>query len=213
MYIENVFVCMAAPLLVGMFVAGRRYYFDFWFILAGMAACLLSAYVNSFFTGFYHADVISAASEITPVVEEIIKLFPLLFYLLVFEPEQKKARIAIIIIDASFATFENICWMTENGAARLDYLLLRGFSTGAMHVVCGTLVGYGLVFVWQRPWLKAAGTMGLLCAAITFHAMYNLLISFPGVIRNIGYGMPIVTAVLCVAGSRLHRTLDPADDS
>ena len=47
-----------------------------------------------------------------------------------------------------------------------------------MHVICGAIVGGGLAYVWQRTWLKIAGTCGLLGAAITFHAIYNLLIAY-----------------------------------
>lgn len=34
---------------------------------------------------------------------------------------------------ASFATFENVCYLTQNGAGQFVYLLIRGFGTGAMH--------------------------------------------------------------------------------
>jgi hypothetical protein len=81
--------------------------------------------------------VATATAEITPVVEEIMKLLPLLFYLLVFEPEAGAGADAMLVIAVSFATFENVCWLVENGAEQLDFLLLRGFGTGAMHVVCG----------------------------------------------------------------------------
>ncbi len=39
------------------------------------------------FAALYAADTIAATAEIAPVVEEVMKLLPLLFYLLVFEPE------------------------------------------------------------------------------------------------------------------------------
>ena len=34
---------------------------------------------------------------------------------------------------ASFATFENVCYLTQNGAGQFVYLLIRSFGTGAMH--------------------------------------------------------------------------------
>lgn len=203
-YIDNIFICLAAPLLIGMLCAGRGHKRTFLFILAGMGACLLSAYVNSFFAVFYGADVTTATAEITPMVEEIMKVLPLLFYLLVFEPEKEDARIAVIVIAASFATFENICWLTENGADQMQYLLIRGLSTGSMHVVCGATVGYGLLFVWSRPSLRVGGTLGLLCTAITFHAMYNLLIAADSPVREIGYSLPLVTLIAAFTVVRLY---------
>lgn len=86
-YIENVFICMASPLLIAALCMGRRQAKFFLCCLAGMGACLLSAYINTFFATLYAADTIAATAEIAPVVEEVMKLLPLLFYLLVFEPE------------------------------------------------------------------------------------------------------------------------------
>ena len=99
----------------------------------------------------------------------------------------------------AFATFENVCYLIQNGADRFSFIFFRGFGTGAMHVLCGLIVGGGLAYTWQRTWLKVAGTCGLLCAAITFHATYNLLIAYGGTVQYIAYAMP----VLLVAAVRL----------
>ena len=42
-YIENVFICMASPLLIAALCMGRRQAKFFLCCLAGMGACLLSA--------------------------------------------------------------------------------------------------------------------------------------------------------------------------
>ena len=47
-YIENVFACIAAPLLVAALCAGRGHARFFIFAIAGMFACLLSAYVEAY---------------------------------------------------------------------------------------------------------------------------------------------------------------------
>jgi len=201
--IDHIYICMAAPLLIGMLFAGRRRRSDFLFVLSGMTACLLSAYVSGFFTGFYGADVSTATAEITPVVEEVIKLLPLLFYLLVFEPKPQRAQTAAIVIAVSFATFENTCWLVKNGAEHLGFLLLRGFGAGAMHVICGAMVSAGLAYAWRSTWQKVAGTTGLLCAAVTFHGMYNLLLSAGGTLQSLGYALPIAAALLGFAATKL----------
>jgi RsiW-degrading membrane proteinase PrsW (M82 family) len=205
-YIENIFVCIAAPLIVTALCMGRKHYRVFFFCLAGMTACLLSAYINTFFARLYNADLINATTQIAPVVEEIMKLLPLLFYLLIFEPKPEKIDTAVLIVAASFATFENICYLTQNGASQLSFLLIRGFGTGAMHIICGAVVGYGLVYVWPRGWLRIAGTAGLLSAAIIFHAVYNLLIAYGGHVQYIAYALPVLTIVIRIGAGRLLRT-------
>ena len=195
-YIANVFVCIAAPLFVAAFCMGKKYLRFFLFAFAGMGACLTSAYVNTFFAALCGADVFHATAEIAPVVEEIIKLLPLLFYLLVFEPEPERIRPAVLIIAVGFATFENICYLIQYGAEYLSFLLIRGFGTGAMHIVCGAIVGYGLVYVWQRRWLKVAGTCGLLGAAVIFHGIYNLLIAYGDRVQYVAYALPVLAVAL-----------------
>ncbi|MEG1496685.1 MAG: PrsW family glutamic-type intramembrane protease [Clostridiales bacterium] len=202
-YIESVFICLTAPMLVGAICAGRKYCRAFVFVIAGYVACLLAAYINSFFARFYGADIVAAAVEIAPVVEEILKLLPLVFYILIFEPKTKDAQMAIFTIAASFATFENACYLTEHGATQVLHLLMRGFGAGAMHIICGVLIGYGLIFIWKYPWLKLAGTFGLLCAAITYHAIFNLLVSAGGAMQTLGYLFPIVTVTIGIIIMRI----------
>ena len=196
-YIENIFLCMVSPLLVAALCMGRRQLRFFVFCVAGMGVCLLSAYINTFLAAVYHADALAATAEIAPVVEEIMKLLPLAFYLLVFEPEDEKIKPAAITVALAFATFENVCYLIQNGADRFSFIFFRGFGTGAMHVLCGLIVGGGLAYAWRRTWLKIAGTCGLLGAAITLHAIYNLLIAYGGVAQYVAYALP---ALLMAAG-------------
>ena len=106
---------------------------------------------------------------------------------------------AAITVSLSFATFENVCYLIQNGADRFSFIFFRGFGTGAMHVLCGLIVGGGLTYTWRRTWLKVAGTCGLLGAAITLHAIYNLLIAYGGAAQYAAYALP----VLLVAAGKL----------
>lgn len=134
-YIENIFICLAIPLLLSVFFTkGRTRRFAL-FTVIGMAVCLLAAYVSSFFMGYYGCDATLTAIEIAPVCEEIMKLLPLLFYFLIFEPEPKELPGMAIAIAVGFATFENVCYLTENGAEDFHFLLIRGISAGALHKI------------------------------------------------------------------------------
>ncbi len=53
---------------------------------------------------------------------------------------------APLLVAIGFATFENACYLTQNGSANLWLLLIRGFGTGAMHVLCGVITGF-----WPLP--------------------------------------------------------------
>ena len=133
-----------------------------------------------------------------------MKLLPLLFYLLIFEPKTEQIKISAVITALSFTTFENICYLIQNGAGHFSFIFFRGIGTGAMHVICGAIVGGGLAYVWQRTWLKIAGTCGLLGAAITFHALYNLLIAYGGAVQYAAYVLPVM---ILAAGKLIARRL------
>ena len=97
-YIENIFLCLVIPMILSLFfIKGRARSYTL-FVTIGMGICLLSAYVNSFFMWLYGVDGTVAAIEITPVCEELLKLLPLLFYFLIFEPEPKEMPAAAIAI-------------------------------------------------------------------------------------------------------------------
>ena len=100
-----------------------------------------------------------------------MKLLPLAFYLLVFEPEGEKIKSAAVTVALAFATFEKMCAISSRTVPTDSRSSFPGFGTGAMHVLCGIIVGAGLAYTWQRTWLKIAGTCGLLGAAITLHAI------------------------------------------
>lgn len=77
-YIENIFLCLALPMLLSLlFTSGSPRRFTL-FVVLGMATCLLSAYVSSFFMGRHQCSAVTTAIEIAPVCEEILKLLPLL---------------------------------------------------------------------------------------------------------------------------------------
>ncbi len=195
-YVENTYICLAAPLLLAILCVKRDWRKALIFLLSGMTSCLLSAYVSSYFAAVLEVPAITASHEIAPVVEESIKIIPVIFYLLVFEPNKKHSLNGIIMVAVGFATFENVCFMTSNGTDDLFDLVIRGFGTGAMHVVCGLMVATGLLYLWDRTWLRITGTFAVLCAAITFHAIFNVIVIKPGIVAWTGSMIPLMMLLI-----------------
>ena len=92
-YIENIFLCLAIPMILSLFFIKGRSRSYILFVTIGMGICLLSAYVNSFFMWLYGVDGTVAAIEITPVCEELLKLLPLVFYFLIFDNQMSLTTI------------------------------------------------------------------------------------------------------------------------
>ena len=166
------------------------------FVWGGLSVCLLSSYISTFLTAFLQIDYITATITVVPIVEEIMKLLPILFYLLVFEPKGEDVPACIFMIACGFATLENVCYLVLNGSDRFFDLLIRGFGTGAMHVICGVIMVVGIMTLWENRWLRAAGIFGLLSAVITYHGIYNMLVLQPGSIAIVGYLIPLFSALL-----------------
>ncbi len=194
-YIENVFICLAAPLIVAVLCTAGPRRRSLLFILSGMVTCLISAYINSFLALILGADARAASVEIAPVVEEIMKLLPVLFYLLVFEPRGSAVAGEALMVAVGFATLENACYLIVNGAEEALRLLIRGFSTGAMHVACGAITTIGMARLWERLSLRVAGTLGALCLSITWHGIFNILVDQAGAAAVVGYALPILTGL------------------
>lgn len=209
-YIENIFLCLAVPLILSMlFRKGKQRTFTT-FVILGMGCCLLSAYVSSFFAGYYHAGTAAAVMEITPVCEEVMKFLPLLFYLLVFEPDKQEVISPAIGIAVGFATFENVCYLIENGAADFYDILIRGVSAGSLHLLCGIALSCGIAYVFRKKWIMVTGTIGALGACVVFHGIYNILITAKGRWNLIGYLFPIflIFALLVVKKSRFYKKIE-----
>ncbi len=195
-YIENIYICLAAPVLIAILCAQGRGKRMLTFILAGLTACLLSSYISTFLAAAYGMDYVTASITVTPIVEETMKLLPVSFYLLVFEPKKEDIPSCVITTAIGFATFENVCYLIMNGASEFMNLMIRGFGTGAMHVICGVIIFLGIMSLWDRVWLRTAGTIGLLAAAITYHGIYNMMVLQPGIIALVGYIIPLISTVV-----------------
>ena len=209
-YIENVFFCLAAPLIVAIFCVPRYPRRSLLFILSGMVACLFSSYISSSFARSLGASTLEASLEISPLVEEVLKLVPVAFYLMVYEPEKNEAAGEALMIAVGFATLENVCYLLTTDANNTLRLLIRGFSTGAMHVACGAMTAIVMRGLWKTLLFRVVATLGVLCLSITCHGIYNILVNQDGVPAMIGYILPlIIGAGTIIARRRIYGSQPP----
>lgn len=193
-YAENILLCIAVPLVISLlFVRGEVRHYVSAFLL-GMGVCLIAAYISGFLnllTGMGENDT---AIFLSPVVEELMKLMPLLFFLILFDPEDRTLTMLAVAIGAGFATFENCCYILTSGAGRLAYILIRGLAVGVMHIVSIFALSIWLIAAKRLRAFSFPAVVGGLSLAMIFHALYNLLVSEPGTSSVIGYALPLLTA-------------------
>ncbi|MBR6452459.1 MAG: PrsW family intramembrane metalloprotease [Lachnospiraceae bacterium] len=213
MSMEYLYFCLAAPIAVAILCLEDRGKQTMDFLFAGMTGCLLSRYLTEFFADIYAANTMVTAVEIAPAVEESLKFLPFVIYLLVFKPKKEWILGDMFALALGFATFDNVWNLVENGAAGILPILLRGLGSGAMHVVCASLISIGLLSMWDSRYLRVLGTVGLFLTSVTYHAIYNLLVMsrYPW----IGHLIPLVTmiSVLLIRSARTGEKTEASGPS
>ena len=164
--------------------------------LTGMFMCLLSGYISGFFNILMGVTLDETAVYLSPVVEEIMKLLPMLFYMLALDLDRNGMALSAVALGVGFATFENCCYILQAGAENTLYSLIRGLAVGVMHVICMLLLNLGIALARRYRIVSLPSMIGALSVSMTFHGLYNLLVSGPQPAPAIGYAMPIVTAAL-----------------
>jgi RsiW-degrading membrane proteinase PrsW (M82 family) len=214
MYAENIFLCIAAPLLIGLFLLRGETQRFIGFFGLGILACLLATYVNNFITPFTTFDYASLSEaqimvQVTPICEELMKALPVFIFTALALPKRQDIIAVALAVGLGFATFENICYLAQYGAQDMAFVLIRGFSAGVIHTVCAAVIGYGYAALYQRGRLVVPGVFALLCLSTTYHGIYNLLVAASGLWQTIGYILPLVTAGIILffifrSGNRLR---------
>ena len=193
-YAEYILLCIAVPLLLSMlFVRDQARHYVLAFV-TGMAACLLAAYVTGFLRLLIGWEQNEVRIFLSPIVEELIKLLPLLLLLLLLEPKDEALLLLAVALGAGFATFENCCSLLTSGEISLSFVVVRGLAVGVMHIVSVTALSMGIIVARRLEALSLSGLVGAFSLAVTFHGLYNLLVSVPGIPSYIGFSLPILAA-------------------
>jgi len=205
-YAENILLCIAIPLIVSLlFIHAdvRKYVAAF---VLGMGMCLLAAYISGFLdlsTGMSNND---AAVFLSPIVEELMKLLPLMLFIVLFNPNDSTFTMLAVAIGAGFSTFENCCYILTSGADSLPYILIRGLAVGVMHIVSILALSIWFIVAKRLKVFSLPAIAGGVSIAMVFHALYNLLVSESGISAYIGFVMPpVVAGLLYILYRRLSK--------
>jgi RsiW-degrading membrane proteinase PrsW (M82 family) len=201
-YAENILLCIAIPLLlVLIFVKGEVRRFTGAFLL-GMAVCLIAAYIGGYLNYVTGMGAEDTSIFLSPMVEELMKLTPLLLILVLLDPDDRTLTMLAVAIGAGFATLENCCYLLTYGAESLTYVMIRGLAVGVMHVVSLLALALWLIAAKRLRVFSFPAVVGGASLAMIFHALYNLLVSGSGTSSVIGYFLPLLTAAFLYLFSR-----------
>ena len=200
-----IFISVAVPLIMLLFVLEKHLRAIIGFVIIGIACAVVSCEINSLLKELFRINEFDFRIFVSPITEEIIKFLPILLF--AFPKFSKKQHLVefSMALGIGFAIFENIyllVWSLEY--VNIVWSLIRGFSTGLMHGMTTTAVSFIMRFINKRK-LFFTGMLGLLCIAITYHGIYNLLVESK--YNYLGLIIPISTYILILCILKSTRAL------
>lgn len=186
-----ILICIAVPLLLLMTLMDARSRLLTGFMLVGMFTAASAYEINSTVQVMFWMTGQEVSVRAAPVIEELLKAVPILFYSVAVSDDRKILLPLSMAVGIGFAILENAYLLTAYiDQVTISWALVRGLSTSLSHGLCTLTVGYGMSFVRKQKKLFYTGIFGLLSLAMTFHAVFNLLIQSQ--YDWIGMGLPIL---------------------
>ena len=171
------FISIFFPLFLMMLLVEEKARLPIIFVMVGIFISVFASEVNGVLLSMLNITRYDATITLAPVTEELLTAFPILFYAVVVSDKKEKLFTASMATGIGFAILENAYYLIVNYETfSVLSALIRGFCTGLMHGMCTLLVGFGISFIRKRHKLFAVGTFALLSVAITYHAIFNMLI-------------------------------------
>ena len=217
------FICIMIPALLSLFVLEKPSRLVFGCFLTGISICLFTSEANDILFGLIGESTDYFTTTISPVTEEIAKAIPILAIAFLMNERsdhpgtkdlvqrktdgsqalktkavdfRKKIVQASFAVGLGFAVMENITILTRvtpTDSVGVTWAFTRGLGAGLLHSVCTMAVGLGVSFVRTRKKFFYCGTLALLMLAVTYHAIYNTIITSPW--KNFGFALPLATYI------------------
>lgn len=189
-----VFICLVVALgmILPLLESGTRRVMIF--VIVGICCCLFISEVNNILLHLFSDDMLYVTTTITPITEEIIKALPILYCAIVITDNRRTLITNAFAVGVGFALLENMIVLLQNiNEATILWALIRSFGSGMVHGLCTVMVGYGISYIRTRRKLFWCGSFALLSAAITYHAVYNVLVQ--SAYRNAGFILPLLSYI------------------
>ena len=191
------FISLNIPLFMMIWMLDKKSRRLVLFLILGMIVCILASEVNPIIAYSITEDWIYATTTITPIIEEILKAIPIIFYALFISNNKQSILEVSMAIGIGFALLENV-WsiVTYIDNVTILWAFIRGFGSALMHGVCCLVIGNGLIYIKTQKKLLYTGIFAILSVSITYHAIYNSLVQsanpYSGIILPILTYIPIL---------------------
>lgn len=188
-------ICMVVPLLLLLPMLEKQSRLLLGFVLGGMVLAVCAYEINSLVCTLFALSGPALSITAAPIVEEILKSLPVLFFAIFISDDKKLVMQLAMASGIGFAILENaFLLVTYAGQIDIPWAVIRGISTSLSHGICTMLVGSGIAYVRKQKKLFYTGSFAMLTAAMTLHAIFNLLVQSS--FDYIAFAMPVVLYLL-----------------
>ena len=187
------FVAIFVPILLMTCLVEKKARHPLIFVLIGIFLSVFASEINAYLRNILSMTPFEITIVVTPISEEILKAFPILFFASILAPKKEAVFTAAMATGIGFAVLENAFYMLNDASFNMIDAIVRAFGAGLMHGMCTLLVGVGVLFVKKKQKLFVVGTFAMLSTAITYHGIYNMLVQSD--YQIIGYLLPIATYI------------------
>ena len=188
------FICIVAPLVMMTLMLRNRSRILVGYMLVGIFVSLFASELNTILLDLHGGNLAYVTTTVTPVVEEILKALPVLFYAVVFSDDRDRVMPIAFATGVGFAMFENMVILVQNvGNVTIGWAVIRGFATALMHAVCTVAIGYGICLVRKRKKMFYCGTFALLALASIYHGIFNMLVQSD--YKYLGFFLPALSYI------------------
>lgn len=187
-----IFISVFVPLVLMSVLTEKKARLPVVFFIIGIFASAFVSEINGLVYQLLGISFEDFSVKVSPITEELVKAIPVLFFAATISDKRETLFTISMATGIGFAVLENAYILVENQASfSMLSAVIRGFGTGLMHGMCTFLVGYGISFIKKKRKIFAVSVFALLSLAITYHAIFNILIQSD--YKMIGAVFPIIT--------------------
>ncbi|MDO5331133.1 MAG: PrsW family glutamic-type intramembrane protease [Bacillota bacterium] len=199
----SLFVCLIIPMAMSLLVLSGKSRQLFIFFLSGIFMCLFAGQINGLAALESGLDTYTLTTTITPVVEEIVKIIPVLILAFILQADRQTLLECALMVGLGFATMENVYILISNASeVSFVWALSRGAGSAMLHAVTSLIVAYGISFCTVRKKTFITGTYAMLLEAMVFHGIYNMLVQSD---KFMHFGLVLPTIVFVPLAVRIFK--------
>ena len=189
-------ISIVVPISMVLFFAKRKVRLFISFFLLGIVAMYACGWLNVLLESASKLDGYIYSIGIAPIVEEIVKTWPIILFAFAYKPDRQLILEAGLAVGIGFAVLENVyMFLAAGGNVSLVMALMRAFGAGMMHGITTSVMGYGLGILYTKPRRMAfAGIIALMSTSIVYHSIYNNFVLSGHAL--IGFSLPTFTLIL-----------------